>query len=83
VVLVRPGSHLTLADLARGQEAEILAVEAADPAYARKLLVLGLVPGVTVRVLHRWPVHVVQAGRTTLALDGQLARRVSVRLLMR
>ncbi|MCL6580983.1 MAG: ferrous iron transport protein A [Firmicutes bacterium] len=80
---MRPIPRLTLADLARGEEAEILAVEAADPAYARKLLVLGLVPGVTVRVLHRWPAYVVQAGRTTLALDGQLARLVFVRALMR
>ncbi|BAS26594.1 hypothetical protein LIP_0737 [Limnochorda pilosa] len=66
-----------LSDLAEGERARVLKVEARDAAL-RKLLAMGVLPGVEVTVVQRRPVLVVQVGYTTLALDGELARSVAV-----
>lgn len=48
-------------------------------ADAAKLAALGILPGVRVRVLQRYPAYVLRVGRTELALDAELAARVRVR----
>lgn len=45
---------------------------------AAKLAALGILPGVRVRVLQRFPAFVLRVGRTDLALDAELASRVRV-----
>ena len=48
-------------------------------AEAAKLAALGILPGVRVRVLQRYPAYLLRVGRTELALDAELAGRIRVR----
>jgi len=68
----------TLADLRVGQSGEVVAVEAPDQAGYRRLFALGLVPGARVTLLQRFPTYVFTVGRTTIAVDAEMARGVGV-----
>lgn len=67
-----------LAALAAGQRATIRRLAAAKPADLRKLLALGLLPGVELEVERRWPAVVLKLDGATVALDAALAGAVLV-----
>jgi DtxR family transcriptional regulator, Mn-dependent transcriptional regulator len=46
---------------------------------AAKLAGLGVLPGVRLRLIQRYPAYVLQLGRTEIAMDEGLARQVRVR----
>ena len=77
---VSPGD--TLADLATGQAARVVGVEAEhDPAGARRLFDLGFVPGAEVRMVRRAPLAdpvVFRVAGYDIALRREQARWVSV-----
>ena len=68
----------TLASLAPGARATVRRLVAKDGGALRKLLALGLLPGVEVEVERRWPAMVVRRGYATVALDAELASTVIV-----
>jgi ferrous iron transport protein A len=69
-----------LATLAPGQRATVRRLAAASAADLRKLLALGLLPGVEFEVERRWPAVVLRLDSTTVALDAALASAVVVAL---
>lgn len=71
-------SALTLADLAPGQSAEVVAVETTDWAASRRLYALGLVPGATLTVKQCFPTFVFTVGHTTIAVDREMALGIGV-----
>lgn len=68
----------TLAALRPGQRGTVQRLAAASGASLRKLLALGLLPGVELEVERSWPAIVVRMGHATLALDSALAGAVLV-----
>ncbi len=68
----------TLGTLPVGGRGVVQRLAAASGADLRKLLALGLLPGVAVEVERRWPAIVVRAGSATVALDDRLAGAVIV-----
>ena len=68
----------TLDALPEGRRGVVRRLAAAGGADLRKLLSLGLLPGVAVEVERRWPALVVRAGSATVALDAALASAVIV-----
>ncbi len=68
----------TLASLREGERATIRRLAAPAGGALRKLLALGLLPGVEVEVERRWPAVVVRIGFATVALDAGLAEGVVV-----
>ncbi|MGD0991956.1 MAG: FeoA family protein [Gemmatimonadales bacterium] len=68
----------TLERLAEGQRGTILRLAAKDPADLRKLLALGLLPGVELQVERRWPAVVLRLDYASVALDAGLAGAVLV-----
>ena len=68
----------TLADLRPGDGATVVDVDGTDPRRAAVLASLGLLPGVAVTVVQRWPAWVVRLGFAEVALDTELARQVRV-----
>ncbi|MBX6366057.1 MAG: ferrous iron transport protein A, partial [Gemmatimonadetes bacterium] len=70
---------VSLAALGVGDGGTISCLE--DPGSPRtaRLVALGLVPGVRLRLLQRYPAFVIRVGRAELALDGELAGRIRVR----
>jgi len=69
-----------LAGLGPGQRATVRRLAVASPADLRKLLALGLLPGVEVEVERRWPAVVLKLDSATVALDAALAAAVIVDL---
>jgi Fe2+ transport system protein FeoA len=68
----------TLDTLPPGGKGVVQRLAAASGSDLRKLLALGLLPGVDVEVERRWPALVVRAGSATVALDAALAAAVVV-----
>ena len=68
----------SLASLAEGQRGTILRLAARDAADLRKLLALGLLPGVALEVERRWPAVVLRLDYASVALDAGLAEAVLV-----
>ncbi len=68
----------TLASLPPGARATVRRLAARDGGALRKLLALGLLPGVELEVERRWPAVVVRMGYATVALDAELAGTVIV-----
>ena len=68
----------TLATLTVGTRATVHRLASAHGADLRKLLALGVLPGVELEVERRWPAVVVRMGFATVALDAGLAEGVIV-----
>lgn len=64
--------------LAPGTAAAVTCLEEPWTAASAKLAGLGILPGVRLRVVQRFPAFVLRLGRTELALDAGLARRIRV-----
>jgi ferrous iron transport protein A len=68
----------TLATLQPGERATVEKLVPEQSSDLRKLLGLGLMPGVDVEVERAWPAVVVRMGFQSVALDGALAAGVVV-----
>lgn len=67
-----------LTELASGEEATIACLDAETRAVAR-LAALGILPGMRVRMVQRYPAYVFRLGYGEVALDESLAATVRVR----
>lgn len=67
-----------LSRLGAGECATVAHLAARSPADLRRLLALGLLPGVDLVVDRRWPAIVVRSDAATVALDETLADAVIV-----
>jgi Fe2+ transport system protein FeoA len=68
----------TLAELAVGARGTVRRLASPNGADLRRLLALGVLPGVELEVERRWPAVVVRMGFATVALDSGLAEGVVV-----
>ncbi len=64
--------------LAPGDVGAVSCLEEPWTAAAAKLAGLGILPGVRLRLVQRFPAYVLRLGRTELALDRELASRIRV-----
>lgn len=82
VMEIPPSSveDVPLAGLRVGQEGVVTALRLRDDARLRKLMALGILPGVRLRLVRRWPVYVFQAGHSQFAVDEDIAKAIYVRL---
>lgn len=67
-----------LTELGPGDRGSVSCLEEPWTAEAVKLASLGILPGVRLRVIQRFPVWVLRMGRTEIALDAGLAGRIRV-----
>lgn len=68
-----------LTSLRPGVRGTVSCLEEPWSADAAKLAGLGLLPGVRLRVVQRFPAYILQLGRTEIAMDEGLAAHVRVR----
>lgn len=73
---------MTLADMQPGQSACVVGLNRKSPQsrQVRKYLAMGLVPGVEVTLLQRFPAFVFEMGYSQFAVDADVARAILVRL---
>lgn len=77
---LRTGPIVTaLSSLSSGQEGLIAYLSPHNRPELHKLLSLGLVPGISVRVAQTYPAFVVSLNETLLAMDSSLARNIFIR----
>lgn len=69
-----------LCDLRPGQQGVIAYIQMTDPRRLQKLLAIGVLPGVAVKLLRRFPSYVVEAGYCQFAVDEEIAADIYVRL---
>jgi ferrous iron transport protein A len=72
-------SEGTLAAMRVGGETEIIAVRPRDQRTLQRLVTMGLVPGVRIRLLRRFPCYLIELGHAQIALDRELASAIIVR----
>jgi Fe2+ transport system protein FeoA len=60
-------------------ETEIIAVRPRDQRTLQRLVTMGLVPGVRIRLLRRFPCYLIELGHAQIALDRELASAIIVR----
>jgi Fe2+ transport system protein FeoA len=73
-------SEGTLAAMRVGGETEIIAVRPRDQRTLQRLVTMGLVPGVRIRLLRRFPCYLIELGHAQIALDRELASAIIVRV---
>lgn len=73
-----PDSRL-LSQMPSGSEAVVVGFAEGSTHDRRKLMTMGVLPGVLVRVIQRHPSFVLCAGNTQLALDRETASLIRVR----
>lgn len=64
--------------LAIGETARVVYLRASEHAVLRKLSALGIAPGVSLKLLQKWPSYVVQCDETEIAIEEELARDIHV-----
>lgn len=69
-----------LCELRAGQAGHIAHIQMSDAGHLQKLMAMGVLPGVPIALLHRFPSFVFQAGHSQFAVDESIAAQVYVRL---
>ena len=71
-------SVLTLKQLEIGQCGVIQALRVTDERLLRKMMAFGILPGVTIRLLRRFPAYIFEVGYSQFAVDEGIAAAVEV-----
>jgi Fe2+ transport system protein FeoA len=67
-----------LLDLAPGVESVIARINTKDTKILKKLMSMGILPGMPVQVIQKTPSVVFKVGNTTLAVDKDIASNIEV-----
>jgi Fe2+ transport system protein FeoA len=66
--------------LKKGQEGIIVMLDTDDGSMLKKLMSMGVLPGVTFKMLQSYPAYVFQAGYTRLAVDKEIASVIIIKI---
>ncbi len=69
-----------LSELRTGQQGRIAYLQMVDPHRLQKLMAMGVLPGVSLKVLRTTPTYVFEAGFSQFAVDEEIAADIFVRL---
>jgi len=71
---------VNLLSLKPGTTAKVIALETKDDAVLRKLLAMGISPGVLITLEQRFPSYIIRANYTRAALDRETAAAILVQV---
>lgn len=69
---------VSLIHLTTGEKVRVLRLLPVDEKELRKLTVFGILPGVEIEILQRYPIYVLRVGYTQVALDDDIAKNIIV-----
>lgn len=69
-----------LTALAAGQKGRVAYIHTGNNKKLQKLMAMGVLPGMSILLLHRTPSYVFQIGHTQVAVDGEMACDIYVRI---
>ncbi len=78
--VVSIANECRLAEMHPGQTGTVIRIQSKDGNEFQKLLALGVLPGLTVRLKRKSPSFVFEAGYSEFAIDSRLADTVMVRI---
>jgi DtxR family Mn-dependent transcriptional regulator len=70
-----------LSELVVGQKGKIAYIHSQEPQKLQKLMGMGVMPGMNVTLITRFPSFVFQLGQTQIAVDKDIAQDIYVRLI--
>ena len=68
-----------LLDLSPGVDSTITGINTKDVRVLKKMMAMGILPGMTVKVIQKYPSVVFKVGNTVLAVDNNIADCIEVR----
>ncbi|MEW6446809.1 MAG: FeoA family protein [Bacillota bacterium] len=68
-----------LTEMVVGQKGIVVSLAQDKPGMRKKLMALGILPGTPVRLLQRFPSYLIQAGRSQVVIDTELAMEIWVK----
>ena len=70
---------MPLTDLAKNKDATVAYIQTREKTALQKMIAMGILPNVKIRVLQKFPSYVLQMGKSQFAVDKELAGHVFVR----
>jgi DtxR family Mn-dependent transcriptional regulator len=70
-----------LSELVVGQKGKIAYIHSQEPQKLQKLMGMGVMPGMNVTLITRFPSYVFQLGQTQIAVDKDIAQDIYVRVI--
>ncbi|WDV45272.1 FeoA family protein [Clostridiaceae bacterium M8S5] len=67
-----------VSELEKGEEAIVVEIKTEDDSVLRKLMAMGVLPGIKLIVLQRFPSFLFQVGYTKVAVDKDIASMILV-----
>lgn len=72
--------QVSIADLKKGQEGIIAELDTKNKNILRKLMSMGILPGMNVKMIQAFPAYVFQVGYTQVAVDKEIASVILVNI---
>jgi Fe2+ transport system protein FeoA len=69
---------LKLGEMDCGKSGKIVNILTDDILKRRKIMAMGLLPGITVMLLQKYPAIVIKSGESQVAIDGKLAELIEI-----
>lgn len=69
----------SLSLLKKGQRGKIVHINTKDRSMLRKLMAMGILPGLTITLIQKFPSYVFQIGASQFAIDKKMAEQIEVR----
>jgi DtxR family Mn-dependent transcriptional regulator len=70
---------MPVTDLAKNKGATVAYIQTQEKSALQKMIAMGILPNVKIRVLQKFPSYVLQMGKSQFAVDKELAGRIFVR----
>lgn len=71
---------LPLTGLKNGQKGNIVSIHTQNQEKLKKLMVMGILPGIKIGLIQKFPSYVFQIGQSQFAVDKELAECIFVRV---
>ncbi len=69
---------MALSSVKIGQQAKVTALRTNDEALIRKLMALGIMPGIDIKLEQKFPSYIIKIGRTRATLDQETAQHIYI-----
>lgn len=70
---------IALASASNGESGTVAALKTDDEATIRKLMAMGVMPGMPIILEQRFPSYIIKVGRTRAAIDREIAQTIYIR----
>lgn len=75
---IKTNDIIAVSKLNKGDEAVVVEIKSDDDSVLRKLMAMGVLPGIKLKMLQRFPSFFFQVGYTKVAVDKEIASMIYV-----